>query len=397
MTLFILFAAFLLLIVLAFLLPPLWRRHTPINSAQHKEANLRIFRDQLADLEREHQQGTLGTAEFEQAKLERQRRLLEEIPEELPAETGRLPGRKTAIGLALLLPAMAIAIYLLLGNPQALNPLAAVHQDKMTPEQIQNMVTGLAERLKTNPDDTQGWLMLARSYKNQGKNADAAAAYSKVESAIATDPDLLTEYADLLASTANGNLQGKPLALINQALHANPNHVVGLWLAGTAAYNSRDYADAVIFWERAVKNLAPDSDDAKMLKDSIADARQRSNTKVDHTKTISGELTLSPAMAKTAQPNDTVFIFARPVNGARIPLAINKIHVSDLPYHFVLDDSSAMMPDKRISAENEVIVEARISDTGNAIAKNGDLQSNPEPVKVGKQDLHLVIDRTITK
>jgi cytochrome c-type biogenesis protein CcmH len=400
MTLFILFAALLVIIPLAYVLLPLWRgaKGAP-TSAERKEANLAIFRDQLAELEREKEEGGLAEVDFEQAQRELRRRLLEEIPADSDDTVAAVAGssRKTALVIALLVPLLAAGTYLLIGKPQALSPLATMPPGQMTPEKIQGMVASLGERLKSNPGDAQGWLMLARSYKSLGRNAEAAEAYGKGESAMEGDPDLLTDYADLLAMLAGGSLDGKPLALINKALHADPDHVLALWLAGTAAYNRRDYPDAVIFWERAVRVLPEGSEDGRMLSESVAEAKRRSNVKIDPAKVVAGRVELAPALAERVSPGDTVFIFARPTDGTRVPLAAIKLRVSDLPFSFVLDDTLAMMPDKVISGQSSVIVEARISRSGNAIAANGDLQSKPATVRVGERKLKLLVDQVVTR
>jgi len=399
MTLFILLAALLVLLPLGFVALPLWRGVPAVSSPTvRKEANLAIFRDQMAELEREKLEGSLVEAEFEQAQRELRRRLLEEVPADsadtVPAVGG--PSRKAALVVALLLPLLAAGGYRLLGKPQALDPLATVQPGTMTPEKIQGMVASLAERLKANPDDTQGWLMLGRSYKMLGRAAEAAQAYGKAESAMAGDPDLLTDYADLLAMLAGGSLDGKPLALIDQALHLDPDHVLGLWLAGTAAFNRRDYAGAVVFWERAVTQLPEESEDGRMLGESIAEAKRRSAVKLDPAMAVGGRVELAQALKARAAPGDTVFVFARPIEGPRIPLAVAKVRVADLPYTFVLDDTSAVMSDQRISGQSSVTVEARISSSGNAVARDGDLQSKAVTVRVGERKLRLVVDQVVT-
>ena len=400
MTIFILFSALIVAVALILLVRPLWRGSPAVVApAERKEANLAIFRDQLAELEREKAEGTLAEAEFEQAQRELRRRLLEEIPADGDDTVAAVRGasRKTAIVVAVLLPLLAIGGYVLLGKPQALDPLATVQPATMTPEKIQSMVAGLAEKLKANPDDAQGWLMLGRSYKMLGRNAEAAEAYGKGEAAMVDDPDMLTDYADLLAMLAGGSLDGKPLALINKALHVDPDHVLALWLAGTASFNRRDYADAAVFWERAVKLLPEESDDGRMLSESVAEAKRRSSVKIDPAKSVAGRVELAPAMKARVDPGDTVFIFARPTDGTRIPLAVAKVRVSDLPYAFVLDDGSAVMSDKRISGQASVTVEARVSKSGNAVARDGDLQSKAVTVRVGERKLKLVIDQPVVR
>lgn len=400
MTIFVLFAALLVIVPLGFVLRPLWRGALAVStSTLRKEANLAIFRDQMAELERERLEGALAEADFEQAQRELRRRLLEDVPADSADTVVAVGGssRKTALVVALLLPLLASGGYLFFGKPQALEPLATVQPGSVTPEKIQGMVTSLAERLKANPGDTQGWLMLGRSYKMLGRTAEAAEAYGKAEPAMAEDADLLTDYADLLAMLAGGSLDGKPLALINKALNVDPDHVVALWLAGTASFNRRDYADAVLFWERAVRVLPEDSEDGRVLNDSIAEAKRRVGVKVDPAKMVAGQVALSPALKGRTSPGDTVFIFARPTDGTRVPLAVAKVHVAELPYAFVLDDSSAVMSDKRISGQSSVTVEARISRSGNAVARDGDLQSKALTVRVGERKLRLLVDQVITR
>lgn len=396
MTIFLICATLLILVVLALLLPPLWRSRQASNEGERrKDLNLAIFRSQLIDLEREKSEGNLGEIEYQQSHDELKRRLLDEVTinQEKAPTNMYMPSRKLAIALALALPLLATAGYLMLGNSSALDQAITTQQGNMAPDQIQGMVEKLAQRLKENPENTDGWLMLARSYKSLGRPADAAKAYGKAEAAVFESPDLLTDYADVLAMLSGGNLKGKPMALISKALHLDPTHIVALWLAGTAAYNDKQFADAIIFWERALMALPPGSEDAQTLSDGIAEARKRMGAKSDLKKSVSGRVSIAPSFKDSVSPSDTVFVFARAPDGSRMPIAIAKAHVSDLPFDFVLDDSSAMMADNKISGQMTVLVLARISKSGNAIPKPGDLESEAKSVKLGESKLRIVVDR----
>ena len=277
MTQFAIYATLLIVVAAAFLLPPLWlglRRND--TEASRKEANLAVFRDQLSELEREKTDGTLADADFDQARRELQRRLLEEVAPEAE-EAGKTtygPSRKTAIALLLLLPTLALLAYGILGNPKALDPAQTAAQPKMTPEQINAMVARLAERMQANPDDIPGWLMLARSYKAMGRYEEAAAAYAKAEKVIDDDPELLASYAETLAMASGNGLKGKPGQLIARALKIDPQHPHSLFLAGAAAMEAGDNKQGIAYWEALLPQVEPGSEIDQMLRSGIEKMKQ---------------------------------------------------------------------------------------------------------------------------
>ena len=414
---FLVSTVILVMLVLAFLLPPLWRRRSAGDDvAARQAANLVIFRSQMAELERERRASELGDENFQQACAELKRRLLEEVDSDQATRPARAESsRALALALLLIVPILAAVGYGLLGNTRALDPSATARESSVTPDQIVAMVNKLAQRLQEKPDDPKGWLMLAKSYRTMGRNDQAAEAYEKAGALVAESADLLTEYADLLAVLNGGSLQGKPMALINQALRLDPEHLVALWLAGTAAYDDKSFAAAVGFWERAMQTLPADSEDARTLASAIADAKNKGGISVDrsvdrkleskgnpqtgaaadHQAAVRGQLELAPALQSGVSPNDTVFVFARAVGGSRMPIAIVKAKVADLPLDFVLDDSSAMTPENKISKQATVLVVARISKSGNAMPKPGDLESEAKTVQVGESGLRIVIERQL--
>ena len=272
MTQFAIFATLLIVVVAAFILPPLWLGlRAPRGSADRKEANLAIFRDQLLELEREKGEGTLADADFEQARRELQRRLLEEVEPEAAAATAssHAPSRKTAIALLLLLPILALLGYGMLGKPQALDPAQTSAPPKMTADQINAMVAKLAERMQANPDDMQGWLMLARSYKTMGRYEEAVAAYGKAEKVINDDPELLASYAETIAMAAGKGLKGKPAQLVERALKLDPQNAHALFLAGAAAMEAGDNKKGIAYWEALLPQVEPGSEIDQMLRSGI--------------------------------------------------------------------------------------------------------------------------------
>jgi len=157
------------------------------------------------------------------------------------------------------------------GKLPPVDPAAAA---AMTPEQINLMVDRLAAKQKANPGDLEGWVRLARAYKVQGRLPEAEAAFDKAGKLVEGNADLLTQYADLVATRA-GSLQGKPTTLVNKALAINPLHPMALMLAGSAAYQRADYPAAVTLWERALAVVPVGSRDSALLTSEIADARAK--------------------------------------------------------------------------------------------------------------------------
>ena len=272
MTQFAIFATLLIVVVAAFILPPLWLGLRSKSKADRKEANLAIFRDQLAELSREKAEGSLAEADFEQAKQELQRRLLDEIEPAAedgiaPVATG--PSRKTAVAILLLLPILQQLGYGNHGNPKALDPTQTAAPPQMTPEKINEMVASLAAKLKANPDNIQGWLMLARSYKSMGRYDEAVEAFVKAEKAISDDPDQLASYAETIAMANGKGFSGKAVQLVERALKVDPKHGHSLFLAGAAAMEAGQNKKGIAYWEALLPQVEPGSDIDQMLRGGI--------------------------------------------------------------------------------------------------------------------------------
>lgn len=399
---FILAAALLVLVILAILLPPLLRAPGPAGGVDQRQANLDIYRDQLGELERERHEGSLSDTDFEQARSELQRRLLDEVQPETttPAATG---GRRTALLLLIAIPLGALAGYLLLGNPQAFDPMVA--KSRVSPQQIEAMLAKLVEKLRENPDDSKGWMMLARSYKALGRYAESAEAYSHGGALLEQDAVLLSDYAEVLART-NGSLEGKPRELIARALKVDPNEPQALYLAGAAATDRNDFPAVVDFWGRLLLQLEPGSEEARSLEAAVDKAREIVAQKNGKTaggtpektaavgaESISGEVTLSGKVAAQTKPDDMLFVFARADEGSHMPLAVMRARVADLPLSFRFDDSMGLPGGKRISEFATVSLEARVAKAGKAQSSSGDLFGSIKGVKPGSKNIKVLIDQ----
>jgi cytochrome c-type biogenesis protein CcmH len=223
------------------------------------------------------------------------------------------------------------------------------------------------------------------------------------------EPDLLADYADTLATVEGGNLSGKPLALVKRALEIDPTHWKALALAGTEAFNRKDYQTAVAYWEKLRASAPAGSPIAQSIDASIAEARELGGLKAGPKQPapavaaappasaarIAGSVALGPGLRGKAAPTDTVFVFARAAEGPRMPLAIVRRQVRDLPFEFALDDSMAMAPNMKLSSFPEVVVGARISKSGNATPQSGDLEGLSKPVRVGATGVSVVIDSAL--
>lgn len=260
----------------------------------------------------------------------------------------------------------------------------------------------LAERVKSQPQDPQAWLLLARAQVALGRHADAVASFRKTVALRNPDAVVLTDMAYAVAMMNGRRLQGEPLALVERALALDATHPKALGLAGTAAFDRQDYAGALKHWETLARTQPTDGPMAEQLRVSMAEARRLGGMKVLASQAvaagrISGTVRLSERFKDRVSPEDTVFVFARPVEGSRMPLAILRKQVKDLPLRFTLDDSLAMSPAAKLSGATRVVVGARVSKSGQAMPQPGDLQGVAPVVPVGAADVEIRIDEVVGK
>jgi cytochrome c-type biogenesis protein CcmH len=316
------------------------------------------------------------------------------------------PSRRLIAGISTFVLAVAAAGYAVYGTPGAWRgvPVAksegeAGHGNAMG--QIEAMVGKLEERLKDKPDDADGWSMLGRSYSAMGRYPEAVAAFKRVAEMRPKDAQALADQADAVAMAAGRKLAGEPAALIARALELDPKNLKALALAGTIAFDSNDFTKAAQLWQSAVAVAEPGSELERNLQSGVAEARSRAGlpppaasapaAAAPTAATVAGQVQIAAALKAKAAPEDTVFVFARAVDGPRVPLAIVRKQVKDLPITFTLDDSMAMNPAMRLSTVTQVIVGARVSKSGNAIAQPGDLQGFSKPTAVGATGLRIEI------
>jgi cytochrome c-type biogenesis protein CcmH len=420
MTLFWILSAALLLVAIVFIAVPLWRKSASDNDVLRDAANLGILRDQSQELEVDLRNGLLTQEAYEQGKSELQARLLEEVKTSgQPAKKApRNPAKVLAIVMAILLPLFTVPVYMKLGNTKAM--LSPQEQSAAAGDGIIRTEEGLQElanELQDNPDNPNGWFMLARSYIEMKRYEEGAKAYEELVKLVPDEAQLWANYADVYAMAHGRTLQSPEVAkMLEQALLLDPNNITALALSGSVGMERGDYVVALTNWQKLYGFLQPGSPDAQQFKVSIQRARDLlaaqpggkqklaklpfdeapQQAAANPAAAVTGKVTLSKALAAKASPDDTVFILARAAQGPPMPLAVFRKQVKDLPMEFTLDDSMAMRPEMKLSGFDQVVVVARVSKSGQGgRAQPGDLEGKSAAIKPGTKGLNIVIDTVI--
>lgn len=456
MTAFWVISGILIVVALLFIVPTLLKTRNEQEERVERDAvNVTVYRDQLAELEKDLENDILTQEQYSQSKQELQQRMLQDIPDQeedvVIKKTGKLANIAISTVIVMTLPIAAVYLYLEIGDTRGLLPqaqLANVTQMQQHPgsnndapaghDNFMSVLDNLITRLNNNPEDIEGWFMLARTYAIMKRYDEAASTYARLNQMIPDDPQILSDYADVLAMTNDGSLTGKPSELIAEALNLDPDYPKALALAGTVEYEKKEFSQAAAFWERLLAVIPGESQLAQSVRESIADARSladkesglqpaqvadaggkinagedKSGNNISDIEShqsvqdasspsaessslsISGTVAISDAISSSVNPNDTLFIYARAETGPKMPLAILRLKASDLPTVFTLTDEMAMTPTMKLSTFPNVVIEARISKSGQAVPSSGDLQGLSNPVKIGDNNVAIMIDSRI--
>lgn len=437
MTSFWVVAGILTIGALLFILPTLLRKGNGRTGIIREAANVSIYRDQLAELEADLRSDVLSKEQYEQSKRELQQRMVQDVPEgesmtSMVMAGGNRSNVATITVMVLAIPLLAVSLYLWLGNTKGLTPQPAPEQMPVAEEaghqNFSSVLDSLIARLREQPNDLEGWIMLGRTYAIMQRFNEAKVAYEQVLALSPESPELLVDYADIMAMTNEGSLLGKPMELINRALSLDPENPKALALAGTAAFEQKNFKQAAVYWEKLLVHIPAESKLAQSVKDSIAEAKSLATGKgstmagmqtqipnsqnappvadksvvagagtaaAETGSTLSGTVTLSAAFAGKASPDDTLFIFARATEGPPMPRAISVKKVRDLPASFLLTDGMGARPDLKISNVPQLIISARITKSGKAMPESGDLQGFSQKVKPGDKNINIVIDQQV--
>lgn len=393
------FVALLIAIALCFLLIPLWMKPKFVPQTDSSDLNVQLAQKKLAALDADLENGVITLAQYEPLKSELMLNLHRDLQKTEAHKIDETKGRWLAIPLAVFVPLLALAIYSVKGDMRAFDDVAVKGEvaQKPTAADINAMVEKLAQRMKDDPSDPQGWIMLSRSYKVLKRYPEAVDAMRKARAILGDEPETLLQLADVIAMSSGGTLLGEPATLITKALERDANNDMGLWLNGLANAEAGKFNEAIVSWQKLQTHYKPEEADFQEVQGLINQAKEalgqtatpmpeiKSEPKAAaNGKRIRVSVALDEKFKAAANPEDTVFIYAQPAQGGKMPLAVVKKQVKDLPLEITLDDSMAMMPSMTISSVSNVQISARISKSGNAIAQAG------EPI--GKAQVSTLID-----
>ncbi|MEO8508297.1 MAG: c-type cytochrome biogenesis protein CcmI [Betaproteobacteria bacterium] len=427
--LFWVIALALLVATLATLLWPLLRRAAGTDAPADRSAATAVFRDHKRQIEDDFATRAIGAEERDAALADLAARFGQELTQEAPlvhAASDR-PRWIAALVLVACLPVVAGLTYFTIGNPEAMTATASAPahggEQGTNDAQTVTMVAALAQRLQANPEDGEGWALLGRSYRALGRFDAAALAYGEAVKRLPPNASLYADWAEAIAQAQGKSLVGQPTELLDRALAVDPVHPKALALRGSAAMERDDPATAVTMWKRLRATLPADSPDIAQVDAVLARIGEKPAVPAPQAAvpappatapvapgpgapaataaapaaggSVEGRVELDPKLVASAKPGDVVFIFARDPDGSRMPLAAMKIAVADLPKSFALTDAMAMTPAATISKAAKVVVEARVSKSGNVVAQSGDLTGTSAPVAPGTRNLHVTIDRVV--
>jgi cytochrome c-type biogenesis protein CcmH len=428
-TVFLIIAVLMTAAALAFIIPTLLGKQESSDSQrQRDQVNLAVLRDQFRELDRDLASGTISTNGYDSARRELEQRVAEDVRPNLSVHKAASRGAAQAIAVGVAVMIGAAGLYAYIGEPAGLAPAPAIatHENsrEFDPKDASAAIEQLARLLKTQPENTEGWTMLARSLNAMGRYADASQAYKNLTTLVPKDAQLLTEYAGSAAMAQGESLQGEPEKILARALAADPRNTKALSLSGSAAFERGDYDAAITFW-KSVLVLAPANSEivqvandnikealaagaagnqatlveAPVASQEIAKAVAEKSSVMATTKAtqVAGTVELDPSLRSEVKDTDTVFVFARASEGPRFPLAALRKQVKDLPFSFVLDDSMSMMPGASLSGFSSLVVNARISKSGNATPDAGDLEGTVSSVQPGAKDVKIRISSRRSK
>ena len=407
-------AVLILTAVLGWVLPPLFRRPPASDGPGRRELNIAVYRDQYREVEEDHRSGLLSDEQMDVARTELEARLARDALTGHPVAMNA-PARRRGLGMALVgvIPALALGLYLVAGEPGFVIKQAAAEEAELErerkvqealarlEEQVDEALATLEGTVRDDPEDGLSWTFLANAYIARDRWVDAERAYERAYALIPDTPVVMSGYAEAMAVNAGRDLSGRPIELVREALLLDPEDPKALEMSGIHAYQNQEYSTAGYFWNQLLRQTPEGTPAHAELTAMVRSARALGHTEAFggsggapmEAAVIRGRVELAPELAGQAEPGDTVYLFARTATGGVQPLATLRTRLDQLPVAFTLDDTLAVSPDHVISNHESITLVARVSRHGDAQARPGDLEGILEGVSVGRGDVLLVIDR----
>lgn len=396
-TLFWIIVAGLLLVALALIVPSLLKK-TPLLDDDHRQRNINIARQRLADLKQQLQDGVLDQLQFDEQYTELQLMLNDDLQASETAKASNRHGRWIIPVLLALVPTVSLLLYLGLGDINALRKAELQQTEAKAAENIAGMIGKLQQRLQQKPDDVEGWVMLGRSYNFLQQYQNAADVFAQANSLQPDDVEIMLQYANSLAMARGGSMKGEPEQLIAKVIQKAPDNGNALWLAGMAMAEAGNFAQAKQYWQKLLALLPPDSESLQQVQQMLAavDNELSKTSEAKPSVEIEVQVDIAPALKAKMQPQDTVFVYAQAVNGPKMPLAIVRKQVSDLPAKVMLNDQQAMQGSSRLADQQQLRIVARVSPSGQAMPQAGDLMGSVELAQpFAKQVASVLINQEV--
>jgi cytochrome c-type biogenesis protein CcmH len=404
-------------IAMALVLPALLRTRAGPGKAARRDVNIAVYRDQMKELESDRANGMVSEEQFQVAKVELEARLADDAlaPDASP-EPGRESSPRIGYALGAIMPIAAFGLYFILGNPTSLIEIASAptrsEASAMTAPQgqhdIEKMVLQAEEKVKANPKDGEAWAILAKTYASLQRWPEAWKSFQFAIELLPENASLLSGQAEALAIINGRVLKGQPMVLVKRALELDPEDFKALELAGFNALQESNHAEAVVYLQRLLKLLPPDTPYAANVQGAMLEAQRLASGGAPASppqqsaaaaapasdQVIRGSLEITPELKARIGQNDIIFLFARPVQGGP-PVAAVRGPANQLPMDFELSDRLAMNPGNLLSMHKEVVLVARVSKSGGPMAQPGDLEGSVNGVKLGASGVTLVIDKVV--
>ena len=410
MVTFWLLSALLIALALLFFWIPFFKRNESADADIDRNAlNVEIFKSRLAELKQELADNNLDQAGFDELKSELEKSLLTEVDDAQATFEHKRPGLLVPLSLTVLVPAVAVLLYLQWGALDDLGkkPTVAESAPEHQMQDLNQQLEGLKAKLEANPNDPEGWFMLGRSYMAMERFPESLEAFERLTGLVGDHPEILSQQANALYFMNNNRINEQAQQYIDKALALNPNDAGTLSLLGMASFESGEFLAAYKHWQQLL-NSNQEAVNREALLEAITQVKQVMDEQgIAYPQTVAVEqapgaelqvsVSLDEGVSDKVNPDTIVYVLAQAAQGSRMPLAAVKLAIKDLPTTVTLNDSQAMGPMANLSSADTVIVRALVSLQGTAAAAPGDLYGLSQPVKVQGNDgiVELNIDQVV--